>query len=231
MNTVLDAALGVSTLSLSAAPSTLPSALATPARSGSDLAEHSKALASDSGFEGSPEMAPFACPVENSPSFGASLPPTGPGSGNGALNGLGSPSLSPSLGALPVPLANGSMAVAEGGEADAEPKKKKKPLTGYSAKAVLSGTYEPERHWYPRVLNAQLHPLVGSFLTLGNERMIARFSHMNPQVRPEALASILSYKPKYFQWAGSDLFNAVNYNGRRQMSMSLIETSALLFPF
>jgi hypothetical protein len=47
--------------------------------------------------------------------------------------------------------------------------------------------------------------------------MIARYSHLNPQVNTATLESILSYKPKYFHWAGSDLFNAVNHNGRRQM--------------
>lgn len=70
------------------------------------------------------------------------------------------------------------------------------------AKIVELGEFESEQHFYPRVLNAQIHPLVQSFFTLGNERIIARYTHLNPQVNPEKLKEILSYTPKYFQWAG-----------------------------
>lgn len=70
------------------------------------------------------------------------------------------------------------------------------------ARLVSKGEFEPEHHFYPRVLNAQIHPLVQSFLTLGNERIIARYTHLNPQVKAETLREILSYKPKFFQWAG-----------------------------
>ena len=74
------------------------------------------------------------------------------------------------------------------------------------ARLVGMGEFEPEHHFYPRVLNAQIHPLVQSFFTLGNERIIARYTHLNPRVKAETLREILSYKPKYFQWAGSSFF-------------------------
>lgn len=80
---------------------------------------------------------------------------------------------------------------------DEEAAKKK-----HQARLVLTGEFEPEHHFYPRVLNAQIHPLVQSFLTLGNERIIARYTHLNPQVKAETLREVLSYKPKFFQWAG-----------------------------
>ncbi|RUS27064.1 hypothetical protein BC938DRAFT_483759 [Jimgerdemannia flammicorona] len=70
------------------------------------------------------------------------------------------------------------------------------------AHIVGAGEFESEKHFYPRVLNAQIHPLVQSFLTLGNDRIIARYTHLNPQVNAEKLREILSYTPKYFQWAG-----------------------------
>lgn len=72
------------------------------------------------------------------------------------------------------------------------------------ARLVSMGDFEPEQHFYPRVLNAQIHPLVQSFLTLGNERIIARYTHLNPRVQAEKLREILSYSPKYFQWAGME---------------------------
>ncbi|KAI8065153.1 hypothetical protein BC940DRAFT_304929 [Gongronella butleri] len=89
---------------------------------------------------------------------------------------------------------------------------------------VGQGEFESESHFYPRVLNAQIHPLVQSFLTLGNDRIIARYTHLNPRVNPDRLKEVLSYQPKYFQWAGSDLFNVTTATGQRQMIV--IETNS-----
>ena len=74
------------------------------------------------------------------------------------------------------------------------------------SRQVAQGEFEPEKHFYPRVLNAQIHPLIQSFFTLGNERIIARYTHLNPQVKPEVLKNILSYSPTHFQWAGKLLY-------------------------
>ncbi|KAJ3294106.1 hypothetical protein HDU79_011465 [Rhizoclosmatium sp. JEL0117] len=104
-----------------------------------------------------------------------------------------------------------------------EPPKKKK-LGNLSAKQVGSGEFEAEKHFYPRVLNAHIHPLVSSFLTLGNERILARYTHLNPQVNFDVLKNLLEYKPKYFQWAGSDLFNVTTSSGQRQMI--IVETNS-----
>ncbi|KAI8377702.1 uncharacterized protein BYT42DRAFT_497281 [Radiomyces spectabilis] len=92
------------------------------------------------------------------------------------------------------------------------------------ARVVSQGEFEPEQHFYPRVLNAQIHPLVQSFFTLGNERIIARYTHLNPQVKPEDLKEVLSYQPQHFHWAGSDLFNVTTASGQRQMIV--IETNS-----
>lgn len=92
------------------------------------------------------------------------------------------------------------------------------------AKRVSVGEFEPHKHFYPRALNAQIHPLVQSFFTLGNERVIARYTHLNPQVCGEDLRQVLSYVPKHFQWAGSDLFNVTTVQGQRQMIV--IETNS-----
>lgn len=70
------------------------------------------------------------------------------------------------------------------------------------SRLISQGEFEPEQHFYPRVLNAQIHPLIQSFFTLGNERIIARYTHLNPQVKAQDLKEVLSYSPKHFQWAG-----------------------------
>ncbi|TPX61167.1 hypothetical protein PhCBS80983_g01288 [Powellomyces hirtus] len=106
--------------------------------------------------------------------------------------------------------------------ATAPPPKKKK--TGFDARPIHSGEFEPERHFYPRVLNANIHPLVASFFALGNERIVARYTHLNPQVSMAALKELLAYTPKYFQWAGSDLFNVTTASGQRQMI--IVETNS-----
>ncbi|KAF9308498.1 hypothetical protein BG003_011030 [Podila horticola] len=102
-----------------------------------------------------------------------------------------------------------------------EPKKTKKAHDGHQ---VTAENFESEKHFYPRVLNAQIHPMVGYFFSLGNERIIARFMHLNPQINEEVLRKCLGYVPKHFQWAGSDLFNVTTASGHRQMI--IVETNS-----
>ncbi|KAF9158870.1 hypothetical protein DFQ26_007141 [Actinomortierella ambigua] len=92
------------------------------------------------------------------------------------------------------------------------------------ATLVTADHFEPDRHFYPRVLNAQIHPMVGYFFSLGNERIIARYMHLNPQVNEAMLRKCLEYRPKHFQWAGSDLFNVTTADGHRQMI--IVETNS-----
>ncbi|KAF9086713.1 hypothetical protein BGX23_008632 [Mortierella sp. AD031] len=90
-----------------------------------------------------------------------------------------------------------------------EPKPKKSAPDGYQ---VTNEHFEPEKHFYPRVLNAQIHPMVGYFFSLGNERIIARYMHLNPQVNEDVLR----------KW--SDLFNVTTASGHRQMI--IVETNS-----
>ncbi|KAG0039409.1 hypothetical protein BGZ82_008379 [Podila clonocystis] len=103
-----------------------------------------------------------------------------------------------------------------------EPKLKKSAPP--QAHLVSSEHFEPEKHFYPRVLNAQIHPMVGYFFSLGNERIVARYMHLNPQVNEDVLRKCLDYVPKHFQWAGSDLFNVTTASGHRQMI--IVETNS-----
>lgn len=57
---------------------------------------------------------------------------------------------------------------------------------------VKQGTFEPTEHFYPRVLNAQIHPLVRSFLYLGNERIQKRYCHLHPEANPAGVTKVLS---------------------------------------
>lgn len=89
---------------------------------------------------------------------------------------------------------------------------------------VSPGSFEAERHFYPRVLNAQIHPLVRFFLNLDNERIVRRYVHLNPRVEADALRAILATEPKHFRWAGSDLLHVTTAAGNRQMVV--VETNS-----
>lgn len=82
---------------------------------------------------------------------------------------------------------------------------------------IKPNTFEAENHWYPKAMNATIHPLVSFFLNLKRERIIKRYCHLHPVVKPEYLEQILSYKPRYFVWAGADLMHVTNEDGKRQM--------------
>ena len=89
---------------------------------------------------------------------------------------------------------------------------------------VTPGSFESERHFYPRVLNAQIHPMVRFFLNLSPERIVKRYVHLNPRVDPQALREILASDPKHFRWAGSDLLHVTTAGGNRQMV--IVETNS-----
>ncbi|ORY46531.1 hypothetical protein BCR33DRAFT_715582 [Rhizoclosmatium globosum] len=77
-------------------------------------------------------------------------------------------------------------------------------LRNLAAKSIGFAEFEAEKHFIHRIL--------------------ARYTHLNPQVSFSALKDLLEYKPKYFQWAGSDLFNVTTSSGQRQMI--IVETNS-----
>ncbi len=86
-----------------------------------------------------------------------------------------------------------------------------------TAVVIRPGEFEAHNHWYPKALNATIHPMINFFLNLEQERIISRYCHMHPMVNAEKLREILNHKAKYFQWAGADLLNVTSANGKRQM--------------
>ncbi|MFT6631292.1 MAG: hypothetical protein ACJAS4_001241 [Bacteriovoracaceae bacterium] len=77
--------------------------------------------------------------------------------------------------------------------------------------------FEQEDHFYPKALNSQLHAMVSHFFHLDHDRIVKRYSHLNPQVDTEALTNILKYQSKHFFWGGADLFYVATEQGNRKM--------------
>lgn len=93
-----------------------------------------------------------------------------------------------------------------------------------SVRLVRPGSFVAEHHFYPRVLNAQLHALVRFFFSLDSGRIVSRYAHLDPRVDPRALEQVLAYQPRIFRWAGCDLMHVTTAGGRRQMVV--IETNS-----
>lgn len=89
---------------------------------------------------------------------------------------------------------------------------------------IQPGTFEAGAHFYPRALNAQIHPLVRAFMRLGNERVAARYVHLHPEVDPAAITAALATQTKQFRWGGADLFHTATAGGVRRIVV--IETNS-----
>lgn len=91
-------------------------------------------------------------------------------------------------------------------------------------RVVHPGEFEAEKHFYPRVLNAQLHPLVANFMALGNERIAKRYIHLHPEANADAVRACLSNTARFFRWGGADLFLTTTETGARRIVV--IETNS-----
>ena len=213
-----------------------PPAAAVGAKSTSTHAATGKAVAAKP-FEESPslESLPSMYDTGGMSDFSSSsnhgspaLPPTRDGEMMHMANGLQGLSLHQST-TTTTTTADGhihgqlSSAPPSGGTTASVPPASKKK-TSHNAHILKSGDFESESHFYPRVLNAQIHPLVASFFALGNERIIARYVHLNPQVNEDKLREVLAYKPRYFSWAGKSTGPLERGEGNRS---SFLQT----FPF
>lgn len=82
---------------------------------------------------------------------------------------------------------------------------------------IQPDSFNGQNHWYPKALNATIHPMINFFLNLDKKRIINRYCHLHPTVEKEKLEEILSYRCKHFLWGGADLINATSAKGKRQM--------------
>ncbi len=76
--------------------------------------------------------------------------------------------------------------------------------------------FEADRHFYPRTLNAQIHPQVSGFFKMSTERLISRYCHLHPYANRRTLAEVLTTEPRYLRWSGSDIFNVSTESGVKQ---------------
>jgi len=84
-------------------------------------------------------------------------------------------------------------------------------------KLFYPNEFEPHHHWYPKAMNATIHPMISFFLNLEQERIITRYCHMHPTVNQDKLRAVLQHRSKYFIWGGADLLNVTSAGGKRQM--------------
>ena len=91
-------------------------------------------------------------------------------------------------------------------------------------KQIEPGNFETEEHFYPRVLNAHIHPLIRNLMDMGNDRIASRYCHLHPEVNPQSVRDLLCTIPKYFRWGGCDLFHVTSETGLRQVVV--IETNS-----
>ena len=95
---------------------------------------------------------------------------------------------------------------------------------GIEPSIVTAGSFDEEQHFYPRVLNAQIHPLIRHLMQMGNERIICRYCHLHPEADESAVRQLLTSCPRYFRWGGSDLIHVTTESGSRRVV--IIETNS-----
>ncbi|MFK7924917.1 MAG: hypothetical protein AB8H47_23355 [Bacteroidia bacterium] len=97
-------------------------------------------------------------------------------------------------------------------------------MHGHSSVVFCPGDFEPSNHWYPKAINAQIHPMVAYFMNLGPDKIINRYCHLNPLVDRDKLREMISYKARFFLHSGADLFHVTDAKGKREMVV--IETNS-----
>lgn len=84
--------------------------------------------------------------------------------------------------------------------------------------------FETERHFYPRTQNAQMHPLVQSFMRMPLESVLLRYCHLHPAVDREVLRAVFTTEPRVLRWSGSDILNVSSEEGIKRKLV--IETNS-----
>jgi len=90
------------------------------------------------------------------------------------------------------------------------------PATAFEIEVFQPDEFESERHFYPRTLNAQPHPLVAAFCRMPLGRIVRRYCHLHPAVSRDELTSLMTLPPRYLRWSGSDVLNVSTETGVRQ---------------
>ncbi len=98
------------------------------------------------------------------------------------------------------------------------------PPLSTSPRIVQPDTFDEVAHFYPKALNAALHPQLRFFASLGNDRIAARYCHLHPRARQSTVLDLLGRCPDHFRWGGADLFPVTTDSGERRIVV--IETNS-----
>lgn len=93
-----------------------------------------------------------------------------------------------------------------------------------AAELIMPDTFDVDKHYYTKVVNAQAHTLVNYFMNMGKDRVVERYCHLNPQIDSNYLKSLIEYRAKYFYWSGTDLFHVTTAKGNKKMIV--VETNS-----
>lgn len=77
-----------------------------------------------------------------------------------------------------------------------------RPRRAAGPRVVSPGSFDDVAHFYPKALNAALHPQLRFFATLGNERIATRTCHLHPRARRSTVTDVLTRCPEHFRWGG-----------------------------
>lgn len=89
---------------------------------------------------------------------------------------------------------------------------------------VEPGSFDINVHYYREPQQSDLHPTVAKFTRMGLDKIVARYAQTHPGINEKLLNELLHYKPRYFYWAGGDLFPVKDFRGVNQMV--LLETNS-----
>ncbi len=92
------------------------------------------------------------------------------------------------------------------------------------AQLISPDSFEVDKHYYEKVVNAQAHTLVSYFMNMSKERVVERYCHLNPLIDHGYLMSLIEYKPKHIYWTGTDLFHVTTAKGNKKMIV--VETNS-----
>ena len=92
------------------------------------------------------------------------------------------------------------------------------------AQFISPDSFEIDKHYYDKVINAQAHTLVSYFMNMSKERIVERYCHLNPLIDSNYLMSLIEYRPKYIFWTGTDLFHVTSAKGNKKMIV--VETNS-----
>lgn len=93
-----------------------------------------------------------------------------------------------------------------------------------SAQVIWPDSFEVDKHYYHKVVNAQVHTLVSYFMNMSKERIVERYCHLNPLIDSSYLMSLIEYRPKHIYWTGTDLFHVTTAKGNKKMIV--VETNS-----